>query len=364
MFTQTANASGRAIARTFRKRVLGSGLVDLLTCPHGVDRYTELVAPTWTLGEARAKVIDVRRTTPRSVTLTLAPNDSFLSTHTVKAGQYVNLTVEIDGRRHTRCYSPANAEGAANLELTIGQHEGGLVSNYLYEQARRGMVVGLAGVGGDFVVSAPRPRRILFVSGGSGITPVMAMLRTLVAEGHQGEMAFVHYARTAAEACYRDELAAMPGVRVLHGYTRSNVGDLVGRFSPEHLAVAMPSPDVVFVCGPRPLVEAVRTHCDNVYAESFVPPDFEPPANPSGGRITFSDSGIDVIDDGRSLLEQAESAGLSPESGCRMGICHTCTRRKAAGTVRNLTTGAVSTAPDEEVQICVSVPVGDVDLSL
>lgn len=364
MFTQNAQASGRVLARTFRQRVLGSELLDLLTGPHGVDRYTELVAPTWTLGDARAKVTDMRRTTPRSVTLTLTPNDTFLATHTVRAGQYVNLTVEIDGRRHTRCYSPANAEGAATLELTIGRHEGGLVSNHLYEHARPGMVVGLAGAGGDFTLPGPRPRRILFVSGGSGITPVMAMLRTLVAQGHRGEIAFVHYARTPAEACYRDELAALPSVRVLHGYTRVDGGDLAGRFGPEHLAAAMPSPDAVFVCGPTALVESVREHCDTVYTESFVPPAFETPADPSGGRVTFSDSGVDVVDDGRPLLEQAESAGLSPENGCRMGICHTCTRRKTAGTVRNLVTGAVSIAPDEDVQICVSVPVGDVDVSL
>lgn len=344
--------------------MLGSDLLDLLTGPHGVDRYTELVAPTWTLGQARAKVIDARRTTARSLTLTLAPNESFRSAWTVQAGQYVNVAVEIDGRRHTRCYSPANAEGDANLELTIGRHDGGLVSNYLYEHARRGMVVGLTGAGGDFVLPAHRPKRILFVSGGSGITPVMAMLRTLVAEKHRGELAFIHYARTQAEACYRDELAAMPGVRVLHGFTRSDGGDLEGRFDATHLEAAMPSPDAVFVCGPTPLVEAVRNHCGNVYTESFVPPSFEAPANPSGGRVTFADSGIDVVDDGRSLLEQAESAGLSPENGCRMGICHTCTRRKTAGTVRNLITGSVSTGPDEDVQICVSVPVGDVNLSL
>jgi ferredoxin-NADP reductase len=357
--------------QTLKKRILGSDLVDLLTGPHGVDRYTELVAPTWTLGEGRAKVVDVRWTTPRSVTLTLAPNETFTSTHTVYAGQYVNLTVDIDGRRHTRCYSPANAEGSANLELTIGRHgagsEGGLVSNYLYERARRGMVVGLAGAGGDFVLPADRPQRILLVSGGSGITPVMAMLRTLIAEGHRGEIAFVHYARTAAEACYREELVAhndLPGVRVLHGYTRSAAGHLAGRFDADHLAAAMPAPDAVFVCGPATLVDAVREHCDNVYTESFVPPVIEAPANPSGGRINFADSGIDTVDDGRSLLEQAESAGLTPQNGCRMGICHTCTRRKTAGTVRNLVTGAVSTAPDEDVQICVSVPVGDVDLSL
>jgi stearoyl-CoA 9-desaturase NADPH oxidoreductase len=347
------------------KRVLGSDLVNLLTGPHGVDRYTELLAPTWTRGECRAKVVDVRRTTPRSVTLVLAPNDAFTASGAAfRAGQYVNLTVEVDGRRHTRCYSPANAEGSSHLELTIGHHDGGLVSTFLYERARRGMVVGLAGVGGDFVLPAQRPRRILFVSGGSGITPVMAMLRTLVDEGHAGDIAFVHYARNAAEACYRNELGEMAGVRVLHGYTRSAGGDLEGRFGPEHLAAAMPSPDAVFVCGPPALIKAAREHCDNVYSESFVPPTLEPPAKPSGGRVSFGDSGIEVVDDGRSLLEQAESAGLTPDSGCRMGICHTCTRRKTCGVVRNLTTGAVSTAPDEDVQICVSVPVGDVDIAL
>ena len=361
MFTQT---STRTLAQSLRKRVLSSDLVDLLTGPHGVDRYTELVAPTWTIGEARAKVVDVRRTTPRSVTLTLAPNQGFTSNYSVKAGQYVNLTVDIDGRRHTRCYSPANAEGSPHLELTIGQHDGGLVSTDLYERARRGMVVGLAGVGGDFVLPVQRPRRILFVSGGSGITPVMAMLRTLVAERHRGEIAFVHYARSPREACYRDALAGMPGVRVLHGYTRSDAGDLVGRFGADHLAAAMPSPDAVFVCGPTTLVQAVRQHCGNVYTESFGPPVFEPPVNPSGGRITFSDSRIELVDNGRPLLEQAESAGLTPQNGCRMGICHTCTRRKTAGTVRNLTTGAVSTGRDEDVQICVSVPAGDVEIAL
>ena len=91
MFTETTQTSSRGFVQAFRKRVLGSDLVDLLTGPHGVDRYTELVAPTWTLGEARAKVVDVRRTTPRSVTITLAPNLRFTSTQAVKAGQYQTL---------------------------------------------------------------------------------------------------------------------------------------------------------------------------------------------------------------------------------------------------------------------------------
>jgi ferredoxin-NADP reductase len=230
------------------------------------------------------------------------------------------------------------------------------------------MVVGLDSVGGDFVLPTQRPRRILLVSGGSGITPVMSMLRTLRDEGFTGEVAFIHYARSAHEACYRDELAAMRGVRVLHGYTRANAGsDLDGRFGPEQLAAAMADPGedtAVFVCGPPALVEAVRDHCANVRAESFVPPAFDAPAEASGGRVSLTDSGLELVDDGRPLLEQAEAAGLTPESGCRMGICHSCTRRKTRGAVKNLITQAVSSAEQEDVQICVSVPVGDIDIAL
>jgi ferredoxin-NADP reductase len=227
------------------------------------------------------------------------------------------------------------------------------------------MVVGLDSVAGDFVLPDMRPQRILFVSGGSGITPVMSMLRTLRAENFAGEIAFVHYARSPAQACYRDELAAMAGIRVLHGYTRSpEDGDLLGHFDGSHLAAAMDTPDAVYVCGPPSLAAAAREHCDNVTAESFVPPVFEVAARAPGGLISFGDSHVEATDDGRPLLEQAEAAGLSPESGCRMGICHTCTRRKTRGAVKNLITGAVSTSAEEDVQICVSVPVGDVELAL
>lgn len=348
--------------QTLTRRVLGSSLVDLLTGPHGVDRYTELVSPTWTRNDARAQVISVQRTTPRSVTLVLEPNDAF---HGFTAGQHIQLSVDINGRRRTRCYSPANAEGQRLLEITVGLHEGGLVSEYLYRQARPGMVVGLDKAAGDFVLPAIRPRRILLLSGGSGITPVMSMLRTLNAERYAGRVTFIHYARSREEACYYDELAAMPRVQVLHGYTRGiEAGDLKGHFDAEHLRAAGPDPDAVYVCGPTALVAAVREQRPDAISESFVPPEFVTPADPSGGRVTFRGSTVSVVDDGRPLLEQAEAAGLTPASGCRMGICHSCTCRKTVGTVRNLITGAVSTAEGEDIQICVSVPVGDVEIDL
>src|SRR5213080_3400860 len=137
MFTETPTRR----RRTLTGRVLGSGLIDLLTGPHGVDRYTEIVNPVWTVGEARAEIVEVTRRTPRSVTLTLRPNRAFAG---LRAGQHVNLRLEIDGRRHTRCYSPASSQhrGDGLLELTVGLHDGGLVSTFLRDGARSGMVVG------------------------------------------------------------------------------------------------------------------------------------------------------------------------------------------------------------------------------
>ncbi|WP_166903141.1 ferredoxin reductase [Mycobacterium sp. DL440] len=365
MFTQTLT---EGVGRRLLAGPRLSALANLLTGPHGVDRYTELVEPTWTRGDARAKVIAVRRQTPRSVTLTLEPNAAFAG---FRAGQHINLSVEINGRRRTRCYSPASAEGAARVELTIGRHDGGLVSTYLCDHAYPGMVLGLDSVGGDFVLPAVLPKRILFVSGGSGVTPVMSMLRTLRGQAFTGEVAFVHYARGVEEACYLSELAAMggAGVRVLHGYTRDGdgpIGDLDGYFDPAHLAAAFPDaePDAVFVCGPPALVDAVRTHCPDARSESFVPPVFSASGESTGGTVTFTNSSVTVTDDGQTLLAQAEAAGLTPENGCRMGICHSCTRSKSRGAVRNLITGAVSSADSEDIQICVTAPIGDVDIDL
>lgn len=335
-----------------------SRLLDLLAGPHGIDRYTELVDPMWT-SEARATVVAVRRSTPRSVTLWLKPNQTITG---LRAGQFLTVTVEVDGRRHARCYSPAGPEGSDLIELTVARHDGGAVSEYLNRSVRPGMPVALSGPSGDFVLPATRPRRLLLIAGGSGITPVMAMVRTLHAERFDGEVAVIHYVRTLREADYRDELTATPNVRVLHSCTRSVEGHLRGHFDESHLATAMADPEAVYVCGPPALVDAVRKHRPDAVAESFVPVASSGPA--TGARVTFGDSGIDVTDDGRSILEQAEAAGLKPQNGCRMGICHTCTRRKTRGTVRNLTTGAVSTADDEAVQICVSAAVGDVEIAL
>ena len=258
-------------------------------------------------------------------------------------------------------------------------HEGGRVSTFLYDFAHPGLVVGIGAVGGTFELDR-NARRLLFVSGGSGITPIMSMVRTLRATNYDGEIAVVYYSRTPGQTCYADELAAMPGVRVLHGYTRHGQGDLVGHVSAEHLRAGRSFTSLgktfffktsntsgsrkKLVCGPPALAEAVLAVHPDAQTESFVPVAPATPAESSGGLVLFADSAITVTDDGRSLLEQAEAAGLNPESGCRMGICHSCTRRKTSGAVKNLRTGKVSTAEDENIQICVTAPLSDVELAL
>jgi len=192
----------------------------------------------------------------------------------------------------------------------------------------------------------------------------MSILRTLQEHWHGGEIALLYYTRTLEDACYREQLAIMPDVTVLHGCTRSRGGDVEGHFDERHLVAAMPDPDAVYVCGPPALVEAVRRYYPAAVAESFASAAPVVPDAPATGRITFSRSGIGVDNDGQPLLSQAEAAGLTPQSGCRMGICHTCTRRKVHGVVRNVSTGALSAEDDEAVRICVSAPVGDVEIDI
>lgn len=349
-------------------------LLDALTAPHGSDRYLELVRPTWSRGDARAEVIAVNRRGTGSVTLRLQPNARWRG---FRAGQFIRLGVEIDGVRETRCYSPACSETSDNeIEITVRAHPEGKVSNYLHEHARPGMYVELSDADGDFTLPAVAPERLLLISGGSGITPVISMLRTLCERGHRGEIAFLHYSPSLGVTSYDEELRriawARPNVQVIHAHTREGGGNLDGHFSREHLhaAVGDHRDAEAYVCGPPGLIEAVRTVyledglAERLHVESFLPPTLAIASDEIDGVIRFAASGEAVANTGRTLLEQAEEAGLSPEFGCRMGICHTCTCTKTAGSVRNALTGAVSDLEDEEIQICVSVAVGDVELNL
>jgi len=354
-------------------------MLEALATPHGIDRYLELVSPLLTVRELRAAVVDVRRSTADSVTLTLRPTRQWRG---FQAGQFVSVTVDIDGVRRTRCFSPASSQHRADglVELTVKAHADGLVSRYLFEHARPGLVVGLSQAGGEFRLPAQRPRRVLLISGGSGITPVLSMLRTLCDEAergeYDGEVTLLHYARSASDVPYTaelDELAGRDNVRIVRVYTSDDSGELTGRLDESHLAAVAPwfAEGETFVCGPASLHDAVRELyetrgiAERLHVEEFRPslPGIADPGTATG-TVTFARSDVRAANSGATLLEQAEAAGLRPEHGCRMGICFSCTQVRTSGCTRDVRSGETNSDPDTEIQLCVSVPVGDVELAL
>jgi len=355
-------------------RILGSQLVDALTAPYGVDRFLEPFNPMWSVDKVKARVVAITRSTADSVTLRLRPNRNWRG---FVAGQYVRVQVEINGVRRSRCYSLSDAHPAQDglIEITVKRQDRGLVSTYLTHNARVGLVIGLSQAEGEFTLPQAPAAPLLLIAGGSGITPIMSMLRTLDARRHAGAVSLLYYVRSAADTIFARELdalfAAHPAWTLRIVRTREAGA---GRCGADHVDALIPdlSAADVYVCGPAALIDAVSALCAERGCESrlrferFTAAPAAAPVDPStvGGELKFIRSERYAANDGRSLLDQAEAAGLRPESGCRMGICHSCTCRKTSGVVRDLRSGRLSSDGEEDIQICVSAAVGDVTLDL
>lgn len=362
---------GRAPAAALR--LLRNGVLEPLVTPHGVDRYMAALRPGSLPRDTRTEITQARSNGAGSITLTLRPTEGWGG---FRAGQFVRLTVEIDGVRETRCYSPTCSEHQdGEIELTVKAHPKGRVSSYLSQAARHGLRVACSEPEGDFVLPTRRPQRLLLISAGSGITPVLSMLRTLRDESHSGEVNFLHYARTARHVPYRDELerlaAGAPNVRLALIYTRET-GGRRHHLSARRLSRVAPGYETAetYVCGPPGLLEAVkglwaRQNIETpLRIESFRPTSLQGHVGHIRGTVRFARSGKQARSNGSFLLDQAEELGLQPRFGCRMGICRMCTTRKTEGLVRNALSGEISCAAEEDIQICVSAPVGDVELAL
>jgi ferredoxin-NADP reductase len=361
-----------SLANTTR-RLLRSPLIDVFVGPHGIDRYLELIRPDLTVHEARAELVGIRHQTGRAVTLRLRPNGAWQG---FRAGQFVRFGIEIDGVRRTRTFSPACSEHATSsreLEFTITVHPRGLVSRYLQSSAAPGTVVHLGAAQGRFTLPEVRPERLFLISGGSGITPVLSMLRTLCDEGHRGQIVFMHYARTAGDWLYQPEVRALADSHenVCARFLATREGD--GHVTLDALSATGGNPcgSHVAVCGPPSLIDSVRRiwrtllgGTGGVLAETFTPPSPGTTGAAAAGELHFVRSGRAARIGPGTLLELAEAAGLRPEFGCRMGICGACRCRKTSGPVRNLLTGDVSNDVDEDIHLCVSAPAGAVALEL
>jgi stearoyl-CoA 9-desaturase NADPH oxidoreductase len=326
--------------------------VTALTTPLLPEDYLGLVDPLWSVTELRGRVVAVQRETARATTLTIRPGRMWTG-H--RAGQYARIGVDIDGVRHWRTYSISSAEGEREIRITVQAHPGGVVSGHLAHRTTVGTIVRLESAMGEFVLPSPVPAKLLMITAGSGITPVMGMLRTLAHRGERPDVVVVHSARTPEDVIFGRELRAMPGITFVEHHTGVHGRlDLAGLHDVDDRAV--------FVCGPDGLLDAAQERFgERVVLERFTPPSRS--AGGEGGSVAIGGTTVEV-DGASSLLEAGEAAGLLMPSGCRMGICHGCLLPLRDGQVRDLRTGELHGEPGDLVQTCINGASGSAAIDL
>jgi ferredoxin-NADP reductase len=337
------------------------------------DDYLELVNPLWSTQELRGRIEHVERETADAATVSIRPGWEWPG-H--RPGQYLRIGLVIDGVHHWRAYSLTSDPGRPDgcISITPKLVEAGKVSPYLVRRARPGEIVRLGGVEGTFVLPDPLPERTLFISAGSGITPIMSMLRCLRRNDALDDAVHLHSARTRDDVIFGEELRETaerhPGFRLHEQLTRER-----GRMTPADLDRLCPDwrERETFASGPGPMLDALTEHWEQaggdrerLHMERFQPIIGAGDAEQGeGGRVRFLDSEIEAESDGSvPILVAGEEAGAALPFGCRMGICHTCVGRLCAGQIRDLRTGEVSGQPGEMVRTCVNAPEGAVEIAL
>jgi ferredoxin-NADP reductase len=352
-----------------RRRALHA--VRSLFTPLLPDDYIELINPLWSTQELRGRIERIEKETPDAVTVLIRPGHEWQG-H--RPGQYLRIGVVVEGVHHWRAYSLTTDPGRPDglIGITPKRVDTGVVSPYLVHGARPGDIVRLGGVEGTFCVPEPVPRKLLFISAGSGITPIMSMLRALDRSGDLDDAVHVHSARSADRVIFADHLSDLdqrrPGYRLHLQLTGTD-----GRVSPADLDRLCPDwrERRAFASGPRELLDSLVDHWaaegdpGRLAMERFQPIIGEAVDPGRGGRIVFAKSGIEADSDGATpILLAGEEAGADLPFGCRMGICRTCIGRLCSGEVRDLRTGEVHGAEGEMVRTCVNAPEGPVEIAL
>ena len=359
-------------------------LAGRVTTPLLPDDYLTLINPLWSARQLRGRIVEVRPETPDSATLVIKPGWGF--TFDYQPGQYIGIGLLVDGRWRWRSYSltspprssaPRSSAARASVArsatrpggprtvtVTVKAMPEGFLSTHLVAGVRPGTVIRRAAPRGSFVMDDPAPASVLFLTGGSGITPVMSMLRTMLRRNQIGDIVHIHSVPAADEMMFADELAVLgrdqPGYRLTVRTTRTQ-----GRLDISDIAAQVPDwqDRHTWVCGPEGLLSAAERQwaaeglsC-RLHLERFGAPRSATPG--AGGTVTFARSGTALASDAATtILEAGERAGVLVPFGCRMGICHTCVVGLLEGRVRDLRTGAEH-EPGSRVQTCVSVPSGD-----
>ncbi len=342
-----------------------------MTHPLEPGDYLDMVRPLRSGAPLRARVVEVRTETADAVTVVLRPGRDW---RPHRPGQYVRVGLDVQGVRLWRSYSLTSPALASDglLMITAKAVADGVVSAHLAQELSAGQIVHLEQALGDFVLPEPAPAKVLFVTGGSGITPVMGMLRSGL--DSLRDIVLVHSAARADDVLFGDELRALAAegrLRLVEQHT-----DDAGRLDVPALAALVPDlPErETWACGPAGLLDAVEERwaelglSDLLHTERF---RTELAAPGDGGTVRFNGGDPVAVDGATPLLDAGEQAGLLMPSGCRMGICYSCVLPLREGTVRDLRSGDVTTAVPSEsdkggvpIQTCVSAAAGNCHIDL
>ena len=353
-----------------QRRVLKA--LESLSSPLLPDDYLELVNPLWSTRELRGRIQEVRQETAQAATILIKPGYRWPG-HT--PGQYVRIGVDIDGVRHWRAYSltsdPYREDGL--ISITPKRVDEGKVSPYLVGRAKPGTIVSLSKIEGEFVLPDPAPPKLLFISAGSGITPIMSMLRHLDHAGEMPDIVMLHSAPGTDEVMFGGDLRGLAGrhdrFHLHEQLTREN-----GRMGPNDLDRLCPDwrERDAYISGPNDMLDAFTEHfeaegdCDRLHMERFQPKlGLGQNGEGEGGTINFCMSDCEAVSDGSvPILVAGEEAGLELPFGCREGICHTCVGELRSGRVRDLRNGKVHGEEGEVIRTCIHAPEGPVEIEL
>ena len=352
---------------TLRGRVLK--FAERITTPLVPADYLDVIDPLRSGANLCGRIVGIHPETRDAVTVVIKPGRGW-RTHV--PGQYIRIGVDVDGVRRWRAYSLTSSTDRPDgcITITVKAIPDGTVSNYLVRRATVGTVLQLDQATGEFIVDSPAPTKVLFVTAGSGITPVMGMLRNMPTNG-RSDVVVVHSAPTAADVIFGAELrmlATQNRIRLAEIHTATDglldtdaLGNLVPDLAERH----------TWACGPAGLLDIIESHwaaagiAHRLHTERFRPTIT---GIGDGGTVTFSTTGTTVENDGaQSLLDAGESAGVLMPSGCRMGICFGCVAPLRHGAVRDLRTGEITTAAEGDgvvVQTCISAAAGACDIEL
>jgi ferredoxin-NADP reductase len=302
-------------------------LAEAAVTPLELDDVLDVFHPLRAGADLRGRVVSVHAETADSATLVIKPGKDWAG-HV--PGQYLRVGVDVDGVRLWRTYSLTHGPRPDRcISITVKGIPDGVVSNHLVRGGvRPGQMVQLGQAEGDFVLSDPMPGKLLLVTAGSGITPVIGMLRNLFSKAvpFEADIVLLHSALSRSEVIFGDELrqyAAEGRLRLIELHT-----DTHGMLDVEDLDTIVPdlAERTTYACGPVGLLDALEEHHGALglplHIERFRATRVAPG---EGGTLTFTENGAVVEADGATpILDAAENAGVLMPSGCRMGICYGC----------------------------------------